>query len=190
MDHASIEELIPAYALGATDPAESQAVQAHLPTCSDCRALLASYSDLGGVLLYATPPISAPRGMTERMQRRLAQPRQDVVPAPRWARLRSKLLVPGLAFAVLLLGDLQPLLVRPHKRSPAPTDGTGFAGRQPGDWGDDSQGSPPPREVQIGESAALAPALRRRSPVCETVPVPAKYGTPRLRCDSCFIGAG
>ena len=103
MDHASIEELIPAYALGATDPAESQAVQSHLPTCPDCRALLASYSDLGGALLYATPPMSAPRGAAERMQGRLAPPRQSAAPAPWWTRPGSRLLVPGLAFAVLLL---------------------------------------------------------------------------------------
>jgi anti-sigma-K factor RskA len=103
MDHASIEELIPAYALGATDPAESQAIQAHLPTCPDCRALLANYSDLGEALLYATTPMSAPRGTAERLQRRLAPPPQDVAPAPWWARLGSRLLVPGLAFAVLLL---------------------------------------------------------------------------------------
>ena len=103
MDHASIEELIPAFALRATNSADSQAVQAHLPTCADCRALLASYSDLGEALLYATPPISAPRGAAERTQRRLAPPRQDVTPTPWWARLRSGLFVPGLAFAVLLL---------------------------------------------------------------------------------------
>jgi anti-sigma-K factor RskA len=103
MDHTSIEELIPAYALGATDPAESQAVEGHLPSCAACRALLASYSDLSGALLFATPPMSAPRGMAERMQHRLAPPRQDVAPAPWWTRLRSRLLVPGLAFAVLLL---------------------------------------------------------------------------------------
>jgi anti-sigma-K factor RskA len=103
MDHASIEELIPAYALGATDPAESQAVQAHLPTCPACRALLAGYSELSGALLYAAPPMSAPRGMTERIQRRLAPPRQAVASAPWWARLRSGALVPALALAVLLL---------------------------------------------------------------------------------------
>jgi anti-sigma-K factor RskA len=103
MDHASIEELIPAYALGATDPADSQAAQAHLSTCADCRALLASYSDLGEALLYATPPMSAPQGAAIRMQRRLTPPRQDVTPTPWWRRLNSRLLVPGLAFAVLLL---------------------------------------------------------------------------------------
>jgi len=103
MDHASIEELVPAYALGATDPAESQAVEAHLPTCPACRALLASYSDLSRALLYATPPMSAPRGMAERMQRRLLPPQQDVASTPWWTRLRSSLLVSGLALAVLLL---------------------------------------------------------------------------------------
>ena len=83
------------------------------PTARQCRhicrpvliaaALLASYRDVGEALLYATPPMSVPRGMAERMQRRLTPPRQNVAPTPWWARLRSGLLMPGLAFAVLLL---------------------------------------------------------------------------------------
>jgi anti-sigma-K factor RskA len=103
MDHTSIEELIPAYAMGATDPAESQAVEAHLPSCSACRALLAEYRDLGDSLLYTAPPMAAPRGITERMQRRFAPARREAASVPWWARLRPALLVPALAFVILLL---------------------------------------------------------------------------------------
>jgi anti-sigma-K factor RskA len=103
MDHESIEGLIPAYALGATDPDESQAVEAHLPGCAACRARLGQYHGLGDDLLYAVPPLSAPAGLTERMQRRLAPVRREAVRGPWWAALRLRFLVPALGAAILLL---------------------------------------------------------------------------------------
>jgi anti-sigma-K factor RskA len=103
MEHTSIEELIPAYALGATDPGESQTVEAHLSSCPACRALLAEYRDLGDGLLYAVPPMAAPAGLTERMRHRLAPARREAAPAPWWARLRASLFVPAFVAAVLLL---------------------------------------------------------------------------------------
>jgi anti-sigma-K factor RskA len=103
MDHESIEGLIPAYALGAADPDESRAVEAHLVGCVTCRNLLAEYRDLGSDLLFAAPPMAAPAGLTERMRQRLAPARHEAAPRAWWTRLRGAFVVPALAAAVLLL---------------------------------------------------------------------------------------
>lgn len=103
MEHELIEGLIPAYALGATDPGESRAVEAHLPSCAACRARLAEYRSLGDGLLYAVPAMTAPAGLTERMQRRLVAARPQAKPAPWWARLHMRPIVPALGAALLLL---------------------------------------------------------------------------------------
>lgn len=103
MDHVLIEGLIPAYALGATDPVECRAVESHLPSCDVCRALLAQYRSLGDGLLYAVPAMAAPAGLTECMQRRLVAARPQIKPTSWWARLRMRPIVPTLAAAILLL---------------------------------------------------------------------------------------
>jgi anti-sigma-K factor RskA len=103
MDHESIEGLIPAYALGATDADESEAVERHLPSCDACRAWLAEYRGLGEDLLYTAPVVTAPSGLTERMRRRLESPRRRGTLEPWWARLRVQPLALLLGAAVLLL---------------------------------------------------------------------------------------
>jgi len=103
MDHESIKGLIPAYALGAADPDESNAVEVHLRSCAACRALLAEYRELSDDLLYAMPPMAAPAGLTERMRQRLAPAHHEAASRPWWTRLRGALLMPALAAAVLLL---------------------------------------------------------------------------------------
>jgi len=103
MDHELIEGLIPAYALGATDAEECRAVESHLPSCDACRALLAQYRSLGDDFLYAVPAMTAPAGLTERMQRRLVAARPQAKPAPWWARLHMRPIVPALGAALLLL---------------------------------------------------------------------------------------
>jgi anti-sigma-K factor RskA len=103
MDHEAIEGLIPAYALGAVDPDERDAVEAHLRACATCQGLLAEYRDLSGDLLFAAQPMAAPAGITERMRERLAPVRHEAAPRAGWTRLRGAFLVPALASAVLLL---------------------------------------------------------------------------------------
>ena len=58
--HDSIQELIPAYALGALDPQEAELFASHLAQCEPCREEIASYQDLVGVLALAVPERSAP----------------------------------------------------------------------------------------------------------------------------------
>jgi anti-sigma-K factor RskA len=103
MDHEAIEGLIPAYALGATDDEESQAVKAHLASCAACGALLADYRRLSDDLLYATPTISAPAALTERLRSQLARTSGEASPGARWAWPRMRFLAPAFVALVLLL---------------------------------------------------------------------------------------
>ncbi len=103
MDHDTIRGLIPAYALGATDREEGLAVEAHLPSCPECRALLVEHRSLADDLLFAMPPLAAPAGMAERMQRQLAAAQAQAAPPSRWTRLRSGWALPALAGLVALL---------------------------------------------------------------------------------------
>jgi anti-sigma-K factor RskA len=71
-DHNVFEELIPAYALGATDPAETRQIEAHLAGCASCHALLADYQRLDDALLWAAPPMPAPPHLAEQLRREIA----------------------------------------------------------------------------------------------------------------------
>jgi len=73
MIHEAIRDLIPAYALGATDEEEQAEVEKHLKQCAECRILLADYRLLADELLYTAPPLSAPLHLTTDLRRRLAQ---------------------------------------------------------------------------------------------------------------------
>ena len=43
LDHAAVQELLGAYALGAVDATEAAIVAAHLPTCRPCRDEVAQH---------------------------------------------------------------------------------------------------------------------------------------------------
>jgi anti-sigma-K factor RskA len=73
MIHEAVRDLIPAYALGATDEEEQAEVEKHLKQCAECRVLLADYRILADELLYTAPPLSAPPHLATDLRRRLAQ---------------------------------------------------------------------------------------------------------------------
>jgi anti-sigma-K factor RskA len=83
-DHSIIEALIPAYALGATDPEETRQVEAHLSDCAPCRDWLAEYQRLGDALLFAAPPMPAPPHLAGQLRRAIesAAPRPGAVVTP------------------------------------------------------------------------------------------------------------
>ncbi len=74
MNHETLRDLIPAFAVGALDDDERSALEKHLRGCDECRALLAEYRALGDDLLYAAPPMAARAGLTEALRRRIAAP--------------------------------------------------------------------------------------------------------------------
>jgi hypothetical protein len=55
-----IQDLIPAFALGALEPEESAQVQAHLPTCANCRMALAEYQRINDALALSPVQLEPP----------------------------------------------------------------------------------------------------------------------------------
>lgn len=99
-------DLIPAHAIGATDDDERAAVDAHVTTCPECRALLEEYRGLGDGLLFATPLTPAPAGQTEKLRKRLRAAEQPTSRAW-WQLLRKPAWVIGAgALALLILTNL------------------------------------------------------------------------------------
>ncbi len=94
-------DLVPAYALGALDPAEKKSFVAHLQVCPDCQAELAKYQAVSDGLLLALPPQAPPSRVRAKLIASLApdrptadRPRSHFWPFWRWAA--------GLALAVLI----------------------------------------------------------------------------------------
>jgi anti-sigma-K factor RskA len=101
-EHEQVMELIPAYAIDAVDRDERVLVDAHLPACVECRALLADYQALGGDLLFAAPVALAPVGSTEKLRKQLGKQREPPQAASWLAFLRR----PGFALGIAALALL------------------------------------------------------------------------------------
>jgi anti-sigma-K factor RskA len=78
--HEWFVETIPAYAIGAADDDEREAVEEHLRACPTCRAQAEEFRGLGDALLFAAPVTHAPTGMTERLRKRLNAPQTKGAP--------------------------------------------------------------------------------------------------------------
>lgn len=100
---------VAAYALGALDPAETQAFRRHLDTCSVCQEELASFQQVVNELPLAAPPREAPAAVRRKVMREVAAGARRRRPsgspasrrrgrAPAWLTPR-----PVLALAVTLL---------------------------------------------------------------------------------------
>ena len=104
-DHQDLRDLLPAYALGALDPDEQRAVEAHLSTCESCQQELERCQELSSGLLLAAPPVAPPSRLRQGLQAQLAAGR-----APRRAPARPTGLWPrvggwalGLAAIALIV---------------------------------------------------------------------------------------
>lgn len=101
--HEQVVDLIPAYAIGAVDADERTSVEAHLPACGECRALLADYRAIGDDLLFAAPVAAAPAGSSERLRKQLGV-QANPVPTRGWlAFLRGPSFALGVAALALLV---------------------------------------------------------------------------------------
>jgi anti-sigma-K factor RskA len=98
MDHGILQELVPAYALGAIDKDERRQVEAHLRSCSACRALLADYQAMSDDLLYATPMTTAPLYLRSQLRRQVTPTGRPQGLGAWLAHLRA---APALGLAVL-----------------------------------------------------------------------------------------
>ena len=70
-DHALIEELTAARALGGLDPEEAASLEAemasHGPDCAECRRLEADAEEVAGRLAFAVDPVALPEGFEDRV---------------------------------------------------------------------------------------------------------------------------
>lgn len=81
MDRNTFLELIPAYALGALDPAELAEVEILLKSDAEAQYLLAEYQAVSEALILATPARRAPAHLQGDLRRRLAASRPQPAPA-------------------------------------------------------------------------------------------------------------
>lgn len=107
-EHASFQENIPAYALGALDADEAAALEAHLQTCASCQTELTEYHALSQSLLTAVPPKQPPSALRQRLQSRL--PAAQRASRPQWWDFSFNRLVVGLAVLALLALNLASLM--------------------------------------------------------------------------------
>jgi len=122
-DHVRPHPDLAGYVLGALDPGEVGAFEAHLATCPECRQELAELEGIPAMLERATPPVELPSGLRERtfaaVERAAAAGTGVAVPggartarpvAPRslrWLAVAAAalvLLVGGLAAGIRLFG--------------------------------------------------------------------------------------
>lgn len=67
----NIEPLLAAYALDSLEGEEKAQVEAHLPACPDCRALLADYRSVADGLLMAVPGSAPPTRLRQALVERI-----------------------------------------------------------------------------------------------------------------------
>jgi hypothetical protein len=99
-------ELIPAYSIGATDPAEERFIKANLEHCPEAVAELARYMELSEVMLSSPPLVQAPADLGDKLLAAITVPQP--VKAPRQNPLRKRLSFPRwnpgrLAAAILVI---------------------------------------------------------------------------------------
>jgi anti-sigma-K factor RskA len=101
--HTALRELLAAHALGALDPDERAAVEAHLEGCAACRAELASRVVDAAFLAEAVEPVAPPALARRRLLRALAAAPPRAAPAAgplaRWRLAAAALLLVSLGAA-------------------------------------------------------------------------------------------
>jgi anti-sigma-K factor RskA len=82
MDHQQLREAVSAYALGALDPGERAALEAHLRGCDECAATVRAELRAAQALAFAVEPVEPPAGLRERVLRAAARTAPGQAPAP------------------------------------------------------------------------------------------------------------
>jgi anti-sigma-K factor RskA len=101
MDHREASELLGAFALDAIDPEERAAVEAHLATCSECRAELGRHWEtLAGLAQEGT---AAPAVVWDRVAASIEEASAPVVALRRRRPLLPRLLGAAAAIAIIAL---------------------------------------------------------------------------------------
>lgn len=122
---------VAAYALGALEPAEAEAVRAHLETCAVCRDELAAFEQVVDTLPLSAPAHRAPAGLRRRVLAEVDPPAKPAQPSWRrsiaasWVRpaLAAAVVLIVLALVALRLGNSGP----PYRQYRAQVTGQGIA---------------------------------------------------------------
>ena len=82
--HTDFQNNLAAYALGALDPEETAALEAHLQTCESCRDELADYQRVSTGLMASLPPRQPPAAIKRALRKRIAAPAPRATAGSRW----------------------------------------------------------------------------------------------------------
>ena len=99
-NHLIYKENLAAYAMGALDPKETSALEAHLRTCDECRTELAEYQHISAGLLAALPPQAPRAALKKNLQKQLQSEIKANRPQMKWSLNRMAV----VAVFVLLIG--------------------------------------------------------------------------------------
>jgi len=109
LNDVHVLELLPAYALGSLDDAETRQVAEHLSSCYTCRKELESYQAVADMLLLAVPEAAPSPELKKRLARRLhGSELKRTAPARGWQvpRLFPVGAVAGLLILLLAVSNL------------------------------------------------------------------------------------
>lgn len=101
--HEELKALVAPYAVGAVPPDEMDVTRAHIMSCEECTAELASIESAVDDLAFAVEPVPLPPGFAERVMAQVAAERPAEVVGIRSRRRFSFSLGSALAAAALLL---------------------------------------------------------------------------------------
>lgn len=103
-NHSAFQENLPAFALGALDPDEAAALEAHLTTCDTCRADLSAYQSISSGLLAALPARAPRRDLRRSLEKAL--PGREGRARPRFSWSLGQVVFAGLLAALVGLNLL------------------------------------------------------------------------------------
>ncbi|MGE5138095.1 MAG: anti-sigma factor domain-containing protein [Rudaea sp.] len=108
--HDEVQDLIPAYVLGALDPPEAARARAHLAGCAECTGVLREYQETADSLALGVPLAKLPPDLKSRTLEKAigeGQPREEMglIPTARraWPHLGGAQLIAGAALVITLL---------------------------------------------------------------------------------------
>jgi anti-sigma-K factor RskA len=101
-----IEPLLAAYALDSLDGEQRELVNAHLPGCADCNALLADYQAIIGELALTVPEADPPAELRRTLSQAIAEPEGSVADSPPGKRFSPWRWAAGAAIAAILVANL------------------------------------------------------------------------------------
>ncbi|HJY34677.1 MAG TPA: zf-HC2 domain-containing protein, partial [Vicinamibacterales bacterium] len=102
-EHDQLREQAELYVLGALTPADRDAFEAHMASCSDCTASVKSLSPVAHALAYVAPQLEPPSALRARVVHSVSGSPLKAAPTPWTIATRSGKALPWLAAAASLV---------------------------------------------------------------------------------------